>query len=129
MVSKKIVWRQGGKWYFLWRFYVKTSLDTIQGFYGENMANLITRMVSMKIVWRQGGEWYFLWRCYVETSLDTIQGFYGEKMANQITRQFSNSLNYKISIKSINLHTFSIISTYYRDDIIFQVAFSESSLI
>ena len=29
----------------LWRFYGKVSVEIIEGFHGENMVNLITRMV------------------------------------------------------------------------------------
>ena len=37
-------------------FMVKISLEIAWGFYGENMANQITRKVCMETVWRQCGE-------------------------------------------------------------------------
>ena len=76
------------------------------------MLNLLTRIVTMETVWRQGGESYFLWGFYGKISPQIVCSFYGENMVSQITRQSPYLFYHKISIKSIALHTVSILSTH-----------------
>ena len=50
MVSMKIVWRQCGESYFLWRLCGQISLKIAWGFHGEDMINQITITISILIL-------------------------------------------------------------------------------
>ena len=70
------------------------------------MENLITRIVSMETVWRV----ILFMEIHGKMSLKIVWGFHGENMANQITTQSPYQFSNKISLKSITIHTVSILS-------------------